>query len=77
MFVRTFFWGAFSYLESNLYDRCDHEKCKSAFDCIKEVIGQNNSEHFFVATQDTDLRKTFQEVSLFCLLLDAIAYSMF
>ncbi|KAE8021238.1 hypothetical protein FH972_007146 [Carpinus fangiana] len=42
--------------------RCDHEKSKSADACITEVIGQNNPEHFFVASQDTDLRKKFHEV---------------
>ncbi|XP_070051843.1 uncharacterized protein [Nicotiana tomentosiformis] len=37
--------------------RCDHEKRKSAVACITEVIGENNSEHFFVATQDAVLRR--------------------
>ncbi|KAI4345040.1 hypothetical protein L6164_012208 [Bauhinia variegata] len=44
-----------------LKSRCEHEKCKSADTCIMEVIGKNNSEHFFVASQDTDLRKKLQE----------------
>ena len=30
--------------------------------CITEIIGAGNPEHFFVATQDADLRKKFQEV---------------
>ncbi|KAK3022023.1 hypothetical protein RJ639_047413 [Escallonia herrerae] len=30
--------------------------------CITEVLGENNPEHFFVATQDADLRKKFQEI---------------
>lgn len=30
--------------------------------CLTEVIGEDNSEHFFVASQDADLRKKFQEV---------------
>ncbi|KAI3446093.1 hypothetical protein Pfo_002758 [Paulownia fortunei] len=42
--------------------RCDHEKRKSAVACITEVIGENNPEHFFVATQDAELRKKFQEI---------------
>ncbi|KAM7470749.1 hypothetical protein LguiA_008932 [Lonicera macranthoides] len=42
--------------------RCDHEKRKSAVACIMEIIGDNNSEHFFVATQDADLRKKFHEI---------------
>lgn len=42
--------------------RCDHETRKSAVDCISEVIGENNSEHFFVATQDADLRRSLQKI---------------
>ncbi|KAL0365500.1 UNVERIFIED_CONTAM: rRNA-processing protein UTP23 [Sesamum angustifolium] len=41
--------------------RCDHEKRKSAVACIMDVIGEKNPEHFFVATQDAELRKKFQE----------------
>lgn len=57
-----------SYLESfkaarNLtIARCDHEKRIHAADCIAKIIGENNSDHFFVATQDTDLRRKFQEI---------------
>lgn len=47
----------------NLFCRCEHEKRKSAVACMSEVIGENNSEHFFVATQDAELRKKFKEVS--------------
>nr|XP_027107140.1 rRNA-processing protein UTP23 homolog [Coffea arabica] len=42
--------------------RCDHEKQKSAISCITNIIGENNSEHFFVATQDAELQKKFQKV---------------
>ncbi|KAG8644266.1 hypothetical protein MANES_11G112500v8 [Manihot esculenta] len=42
--------------------KCDHEDKKSAEACIVEIIGENNPEHFFVATQDFDLRKKFREV---------------
>ncbi|TKY57045.1 rRNA-processing protein UTP23-like [Spatholobus suberectus] len=42
--------------------RCEHDKCTSADACIMEVVGEKNSEHFFVASQDTDLRKKLQEV---------------
>ncbi|XP_039008257.1 rRNA-processing protein UTP23 homolog [Hibiscus syriacus] len=42
--------------------RCDHEKKVSADACIEDVIGENNLEHFFVATQDADLRKKLQKV---------------
>ncbi|KAE8665688.1 PIN domain-like family protein, putative isoform 2 [Hibiscus syriacus] len=36
--------------------------CVSADACIEDVIGENNLEHFFVATQDADLRKKLQKV---------------
>ncbi|KAK6928606.1 rRNA-processing protein Fcf1/Utp23 [Dillenia turbinata] len=42
--------------------RCDHTSRKSALACIMEIVGENNPEHFFVATQDTDLRKKFYEI---------------
>ncbi|XP_028104609.1 rRNA-processing protein UTP23 homolog isoform X4 [Camellia sinensis] len=59
-----------SYSESlkaarNLFTaRCDHEKRKSAVACIVEIIGEDNPEHFFVATQDADLRKNLQELKV-------------
>ncbi|KAB5548354.1 hypothetical protein DKX38_011760 [Salix brachista] len=42
--------------------RCDHEQMKNAEGCIVEIIGENNLDHFFVGTQDTDIRKKFQEI---------------
>ncbi|XP_051131275.1 uncharacterized protein LOC127251577 isoform X2 [Andrographis paniculata] len=42
--------------------RCEHEKRKSAIACIMDVIGEKNPEHFFVATQDAELRKKFQKI---------------
>ncbi|WOL18935.1 rRNA-processing protein [Canna indica] len=42
--------------------RCDHENRVSALVCVESVIGETNSEHFFVATQDVDMRKKFREV---------------
>ncbi|THU61535.1 hypothetical protein C4D60_Mb07t24320 [Musa balbisiana] len=42
--------------------RCDHEKRVGATACVESVIGEANSEHFFVATQDADMRKKFREV---------------
>lgn len=56
------------FLKLRLIFRCDHEKRKSAVDCITEIIGENNPEHFFVATQDADMRKKFQEVCAFVFL---------
>ncbi|KAM2022285.1 hypothetical protein ACFX16_044208 [Malus domestica] len=37
--------------------RCDHESHVSAEDCILDVVGQSNSEHFLVATQHVDLHR--------------------
>ncbi|KAJ0963962.1 hypothetical protein J5N97_029084 [Dioscorea zingiberensis] len=42
--------------------RCDHEKRVSATACIESIIGDSNPEHFFVATQDGDLRRKFQKI---------------
>ncbi|CAN0858107.1 rRNA-processing protein UTP23 homolog [Linum grandiflorum] len=42
--------------------RCDHEGIKSAEACLTDLVGKNNPEHFFIATQDADLRNKFQEV---------------
>lgn len=39
--------------------RCNHEQIKSAGGCIVEIIGEQNPDHFFVGTQDTDMRKKF------------------
>ncbi|KAJ6728295.1 ZINC FINGER HIT DOMAIN CONTAINING PROTEIN 1 [Salix koriyanagi] len=41
--------------------RCDHEQMKNAEGYIMEIIGEINLDHFFVGTQDTDMRKKFQE----------------
>ncbi|KAG5532185.1 hypothetical protein RHGRI_026719 [Rhododendron griersonianum] len=46
--------------------RCDHEKRKSAVACMMEVVGEKNPEHFFLATQDADLREKLQEVCSSC-----------
>uniref|UniRef100_A0A6N2M556 Uncharacterized protein n=1 Tax=Salix viminalis TaxID=40686 RepID=A0A6N2M556_SALVM len=34
---------------------------KNAEGCIVEIIGEKNLDHFFVGTQDTDMRKKLQE----------------
>jgi rRNA-processing protein FCF1 len=31
-------------------------------DCVLSLIGEKNPEHFFVATQDSDLRAKLREV---------------
>ncbi|KAL5212566.1 hypothetical protein ABZP36_023413 [Zizania latifolia] len=42
--------------------RCEHDKVVNAVDCILSLIGEKNPEHFFVATQDADLRAKLREV---------------
>ncbi|KAG0497779.1 hypothetical protein HPP92_002470 [Vanilla planifolia] len=44
-----------------LMARCDHEKRVSAETCLHSIIGESNSEHFFLATEDCEIRKKFQE----------------
>lgn len=56
------FSGSVNAARNLITARCDHEKRKTAAACITEVIGENNPEHFFVATQDAELRKKFQEI---------------
>lgn len=62
IFERWYCCGTGHYFDFTPICRCEHEKCKSADACIMEVVGGKNSEHFFVASQDTDLRKKLQEV---------------
>jgi rRNA-processing protein FCF1 len=52
-------------LKFHFNGRCDHEQIKNAEGCIVEIIGENNPDHFYVGTQDTDMRKKFQEVRVF------------
>ena len=52
------------YLKLYFNFRCDHGNRKRADACILELISENNPEHFFVATQEYDLRKKSQEVVL-------------
>lgn len=54
--------GAFEAASQLFTARCNHEKRKSAEACIIDVIGESNPEHFFVATQDTNLRKQLQQI---------------
>lgn len=41
---------------------CEHEKVVSAVDCILSLVGEKNPEHYFVATQDSDLREKLREI---------------
>ena len=49
-------------LDFSCVTRCEHEKVASAVNCILSLIGDKNPEHFFVATQDADLREKLREV---------------
>ncbi|CAN6439830.1 unnamed protein product [Victoria cruziana] len=42
--------------------KCEHPNRGSASNCIEAIIKDNNSGHFFVASQDADLRKKFREI---------------
>ncbi|VVB02065.1 unnamed protein product [Arabis nemorensis] len=43
---------------------CEHEETKTATECLSEVIGNKNSEHFFLGTQDAEFRKKLQQESI-------------
>lgn len=67
-----FFWkefGGFFFFPEwwfCVWGRCDHEEKRvSAAQCVESIIGGSNTEHFFVATQDAEIRKMFREVRLF------------
>ncbi|ESQ52056.1 hypothetical protein EUTSA_v10017887mg [Eutrema salsugineum] len=47
---------------------CEHEEAKSADACLSDVIRTNNSEHFFLGTQDFEFRKKLQQESIVPLL---------
>ncbi|MQL93549.1 hypothetical protein Taro_026191 [Colocasia esculenta] len=42
--------------------RCDHEKRVNAATCIESIVREGNTEHYFVATQDVELRKKLREI---------------
>ncbi|RLN35640.1 hypothetical protein C2845_PM03G04440 [Panicum miliaceum] len=42
--------------------KCEHDKVVSAVNCVLSLIGDRNPEHFFVATQDADLREKLREI---------------
>lgn len=43
-------------------DRCEHEPFLPAAECVATLVGSHNEEHYFVATQDLDLRKRLRKV---------------
>ncbi|CAH8347826.1 unnamed protein product [Eruca vesicaria subsp. sativa] len=40
---------------------CEHDEAKPADECLSEVLGVKNSEHFFLGTQDYEFRKKLQQ----------------
>ncbi|GAQ82813.1 PIN domain containing protein [Klebsormidium nitens] len=42
--------------------RCIHETPVPASECVLSMVGQDNHEHFFVASQDAELRKRLRTV---------------
>ncbi|KAG0605965.1 hypothetical protein M758_9G102200 [Ceratodon purpureus] len=42
--------------------RCEHEPFLPAAECVATLVGSHNEEHYFVATQDLDLRKKLRKV---------------
>ncbi|KAG6542520.1 hypothetical protein Mapa_015991 [Marchantia paleacea] len=42
--------------------KCNHEPTVSAAECVEAMIGNSNPEHFFIATQDFELRKRIRKV---------------
>ncbi|CAA7391031.1 unnamed protein product [Spirodela intermedia] len=41
---------------------CDHEKRVNAAACVESIIAEGNGKHFFVATQDIELRRKLREI---------------
>ena len=42
--------------------RCEHEPALPAGECVATMVGSHNVEHFFVGTQDLELRKRLRKV---------------
>jgi U3 small nucleolar RNA-associated protein 23 len=42
--------------------RCTHETPVPATECMLSMVGQHNEEHFFIASQDVELRKRLRTV---------------
>lgn len=49
--------------------KCNHEPLKSASDCLESLIGDGNPEHFWVATQDAELRMKLRQVPAVAIIL--------
>eukprot|EP00850_Spirogloea_muscicola_P013322 SM000090S24284 [mRNA] locus=s90:57683:59656:- [translate_table: standard] len=43
--------------------KCGHDPAVAAADCLADMVGASNSEHFFVASQDSDLRRKLRKAS--------------
>lgn len=50
--------------------RCQHEPFLPAGECVAAMVGSHNFEHYFVATQDIDLRKQLRKVAFKPILSD-------
>lgn len=42
--------------------RCEHDPFLPAAECVATLVGSHNEEHYFVATQDVDMRKRLRKV---------------
>eukprot|EP00850_Spirogloea_muscicola_P017738 SM000155S01667 [mRNA] locus=s155:240569:242242:+ [translate_table: standard] len=42
--------------------KCGHDPVVAAADCLADMVGAENPEHFFVASQDADLRRKLRKV---------------
>eukprot|EP00850_Spirogloea_muscicola_P020730 SM000225S07009 [mRNA] locus=s225:14643:16575:+ [translate_table: standard] len=42
--------------------KCGHDPAVAAADCLADMVGASNPEHFFVASQDADLRRKLRKV---------------
>uniref|UniRef100_A0A1D1YA84 rRNA-processing protein UTP23 n=1 Tax=Anthurium amnicola TaxID=1678845 RepID=A0A1D1YA84_9ARAE len=42
--------------------RCEHEKRVNAATCVESIVRDGNTNHYFVATQDTELRRKLREI---------------
>lgn len=49
--------------------KCNHEPLKSASECLEDLIEGGNPEHFWVATQDAELRKKLRQVPAVAIIL--------
>eukprot|EP00897_Mesotaenium_endlicherianum_P009907 jgi/Mesen1/8945/ME000553S08414 len=56
------FSGATRIARSLELAQCEHETPGAAATCLRTVVGPGNHEHFFIASQDVELRKHLRKV---------------